>query len=113
MIVDAKGNLRQLAVDGSCPLGVEPEGMRSTSDRLARGELLAMFTDGLTELSNPSDEMLGLTGLGEGLRLIYAAGHAHPVPELVDQLNACLDRYEGGGIANDDRTFLLARLQAI
>ena len=102
---------RQLAVDGCCPLGVEPEEIRSTFDRLAPGELLAMFTDGLTELSNASDEMLGMIGLGEGLRLIYAAGHGHPVTELVDQLNTCLDRYEGGGIANDDRTFLLARLR--
>ena len=110
LIVDANSNLRQLAVDGCCPLGVEPEGIRSTSDRLARGELLVMFTDGLTELSNASDEMLGMVGLGEGLRLIYAAGHGQPVTELVGQLNTCLDRYEGGGIANDDRTFLLARL---
>ncbi|HEY7120819.1 MAG TPA: SpoIIE family protein phosphatase [Tepidisphaeraceae bacterium] len=112
LIVDRKAKVRPLQVDLNCPLGVEAVPIRTARDRLGAGELLALFTDGVTELANDANEMLGSAGLGDGLGTLYAAGPDGPVSELVEQMNCCLDRYEGsGGIANDDRTFLLARLR--
>jgi serine phosphatase RsbU (regulator of sigma subunit) len=110
LIVSATGDLRQLRVDSSRPLGIDPAPIQVSMDRIAPGELLALFTDGVSELNNEENQMLGSEGLGAGLCALYPPGAKLPVSELVEQINCCLDSYQGRGIAGDDRTFLLARV---
>ena len=76
---------------------------------LAPEELLVLFTDGVTELTNPATEMLELEGLSRGLSEIYQAHRTAALPGLAERLTTFLDAYQHGAMAVDDRTFLLAR----
>jgi serine phosphatase RsbU (regulator of sigma subunit) len=111
LIVAASGDLRELKSPGNPPLGVDPQPPRLLKDRLGPGELLVIYTDGVTELLDPAGEMLGLEGLSKGLRQTYGSNPSAPVPELAERLTSLLDQYQRGAVAADDRTFLLARLE--
>jgi serine phosphatase RsbU (regulator of sigma subunit) len=111
LAITPDGTLRELQACENAPLGVAPDPPQAQLGRIAPGELLAMFTDGLTELTNPADEMLTLEGLSRGLQDIYRGGPDRDLPALADRLTAFLDAYQHGAMAVDDRTFLLARLE--
>ncbi len=110
LVISPGGKVRQLNTFTHPPLGVDRMTLNVTTDQLAPGDMLALFTDGVTELRCDSGEMLGEQGLGEGLAQLYAAAADRPLSDLADGLNQILDSFRGGGIATDDRTFLLARL---
>jgi serine phosphatase RsbU (regulator of sigma subunit) len=105
------GATRELQACENAPLGVDPDPPKAQSGQIAPGELLALFTDGLTELLNPAEDMLGLDGLSKALQEIYRTQPDSPLPALADRLTAFLDDYQRGAMAADDRTFLLARLE--
>jgi serine phosphatase RsbU (regulator of sigma subunit) len=111
IIIGRDGQLRHLQSSENCPLGVDAAAPAGQRDRLARGDLLALFTDGLTELTNPADDMLGLDPLSEALRKIYLSEPNAPLPALAALVTGFLDDYQHGAMAIDDRTFLLARLE--
>jgi serine phosphatase RsbU (regulator of sigma subunit) len=111
VIVAGNGELRELKSPGNPPLGVDPQPPRLLKDRIAPGELLVIYTDGVTEMLDPAGEMLGLEGLSKGLRETYSSNPLAPVPELAQRLTSLLDQYQRGAVAADDRTFLLARLE--
>ncbi|MEZ0265001.1 MAG: SpoIIE family protein phosphatase [Phycisphaerae bacterium] len=113
LIIGPTGDVRLLRARSGLPLGLEPIPHVAAVDKLAPGEVLALFTDGLTELRAESEDMLGADGLADGLAQLYAIGATRPLAELVDQLNGCLDAFRGNAIVADDRTFLLARLTAV
>jgi hypothetical protein len=69
---------------------------------VARGDVLAVVTDGLTEVSDWRDHELGLTGIEAAL-----AAHAEdPLPHLADRL---LARARAHGPQRDDQTLLVLR----
>lgn len=110
LIVSANGAVRQLNTARNLPLGLDRITFNISKDQLAPGEMLAIFTDGVTELRAENGEMLDVPGLSEGLGQLYTAAANQPLPEMVSHLNTCLDTFRGNGIVTDDRTFLLARL---
>lgn len=111
LVVGRDGALRQLALDQNVPLGIDPGQPVTTRNAVAPGELLALFTDGVTEAGSDDGRMLGQDGFGQALRGVYAGTADRPLADLVDQINVFLDAYQGPGIATDDRTFLLVRLR--
>jgi serine phosphatase RsbU (regulator of sigma subunit)/pSer/pThr/pTyr-binding forkhead associated (FHA) protein len=111
VIITREGDVRQLQLSENCPLGVDALCPIGRCDRLAPGELLALFTDGLTELMNPNEDMLGLEALSEGLRKIYVSEPTAPLGILAALVTDFLEDYQHGAMAADDRTFLLARLE--
>ena len=78
MIVDTAGKVRQLESAQNPPLGYVPFEFETARHVLAPGEMLALFTDGYTELNNAQREMLGIEGVEACLAKAYAGGATAP-----------------------------------
>ncbi len=109
LIVDRRGGLRPLQEAENPALGIAVTPMISRRSRLEPGDLLAMYTDGLTELRNAQQEMLGQDRLGQELCRICAVRPPPKVAAIAEGLTAMLDKFRGGELPEDDRTFLMAQ----
>lgn len=109
IVVDRSGEERRLKSGSTLPLGVEREVAEVQHDRLAPDELLAMFTDGLTEMVSPAGELLTLGGLIEHLSRMYHAANGEALGELAADVEKRLVRFRGGGDPCDDCALVLAR----
>ena len=103
----ASTGLRQLVTEGGPPLGAVDEFRYPIDhDRIEPGEVLLLFTDGVTEAENAkhtlySSERLAI-GAGEG------AGRSMPrrvVAAVIDDVS----RFVGGAEQADDMTLLALR----
>ena len=81
--------------------------LKLTQEKIEPGQLLAMYSDGLTEATE-NGELVGIDAFGEKLGGMYS-GDGESCGELAERLSAWLDTLLEGGVPNDDRTFLLAR----
>ncbi|MFO0762112.1 MAG: SpoIIE family protein phosphatase [Byssovorax sp.] len=107
MIGSPIGELRLLQSAMNPALGVAAAQMESESGVLRHGEVLVLYTDGLTELRNNAKEMLGQDRLGEGfVRLCTGSEGAN---EIAAGLHQLLESFRGDRLPEDDRAFLLAR----
>jgi sigma-B regulation protein RsbU (phosphoserine phosphatase) len=90
---------------GATPLGAFPAIVypEATVD-LAMGDLLVMFTDGVTESTNLADEFFGEAGLEA---VIHSAAHCG-AQELLDTIHGVVMEHSGG-IATDDMTMVVLR----
>ena len=77
--------------------------------RLEPGQVLAMFTDGLTETRVNESDLLGIDGLSEELASLCRGNPAAPLKDLGTGLKLMLDRHVGNRLPDDDRTYLLVR----
>ncbi|MGA3066188.1 MAG: SpoIIE family protein phosphatase [Tepidisphaeraceae bacterium] len=109
LVVDPDGKVTELPYGHNPPLGVMPMNVELDVAELQPGQLLVMFTDGLTELREPGRKMLGLEGLSARVSALYAENPGVALCELCGKLNAWLDEIRGACPSTDDRTFLLAR----
>jgi serine phosphatase RsbU (regulator of sigma subunit) len=109
LILSPDGSVRELPSADNFPLGIMVEPIECRDESLARGELLLMFTDGISELSDATGTMLGTRRFGEIAAQIYAAGSSLPASELATQIAEALSRHRGPRSADDDQTFLLAK----
>jgi sigma-B regulation protein RsbU (phosphoserine phosphatase) len=108
-IVNPEGQVRHLPSAENFPLGISFEAVECREERLATGEMLVMFTDGVSELSNPSLDMLGTARFAAEVAAIYAADATVPAAELVNKVTAALDLFRAGRPNDDDQTFVLAK----
>lgn len=108
-IVNPEGELRELPCAENFPLGVMVEPIECRDEALAPGELLVMFSDGISELCNPAGEMLGVERFAREVAALYPTAADQPTAEIARQITGILDRYRSGRSADDDQTFLLAR----
>lgn len=94
----------QLAVDP--PLGVEKlMTYRQTKVNLKPGELLVLYTDGVTECRSPSGELFGRK------RLLDLVSHnSGQVAELARTVSSSLGTFRGGLPASDDVSLLAIRV---
>jgi phosphoserine phosphatase RsbU/P len=109
LIVTPSGCTRQLQVARNTALGVDRIELAAQQESLAQGDVLLLYTDGLTELRNGFQQMLGEERLSSGVAEAYAAGPERPVQALADDLRAMLERFRGDQMPEDDRAFLIAR----
>lgn len=114
LIFSSDGGMRRLPNAQNLPLGVQSSSapLSTSAHRIQPDELLAMYTDGLTELPDHQDRMLGLERLGGILRDLYpydSSAAPRKVESVASRLNQTLDKYLGDRLPHDDRTFLLAR----
>ena len=104
-IIVRRGHSQSIRAEG-VPLGLlEHTEYEETSLNLEKGDLLAMFSDGMVEAPNPEDEEFGMRRLENLLR-----EHAQkPTAEIVDRIFAELAVYEHGRPRRDDQTLVLVR----
>jgi sigma-B regulation protein RsbU (phosphoserine phosphatase) len=83
------------------------EGMPYTQQqaRLAVGDALFLFTDGVTEAFNPQEQMFG----EQGLEALLAQIGTLPVDEITTRTFEAVKTFEDGGPQSDDVTCLVAR----
>lgn len=88
------------------PLGPFPDRRYVAGEELLDpGDTLVMFTDGVTETMNASNELFGL----ERLRASLASTAAADLAEVQRELLVRLDRHAGGRPREDDTTIVLLR----
>jgi sigma-B regulation protein RsbU (phosphoserine phosphatase) len=103
----ADGLPQEVKIAGSPPLGLLAEiPARSHTVTLEPHEYLIAYTDGLSESSNPADELLDRAGVAGLLAHRFATPTA-----VVDALSEGELNYRAGGQPSDDLTLLVFSLQ--
>ncbi len=88
------------------PLGILPGGEYTTeSVSLDRGDVLVLYTDGITEAENPAEEEFG----EERLQEVCVRHHKLPLADLAEKLESELEAFAEGVPFADDRTFVMVR----
>ena len=91
---------------GGLPVGLLPgSSYRTGCLELAPGDLLCLYSDGITESVSPADEELGEGRLIE--LLLTAAGR--PLPEAVSTVERAVTAFAAGQPQADDQTLVLLR----
>ncbi|HWA62311.1 MAG TPA: CHASE2 domain-containing protein [Caulobacteraceae bacterium] len=110
LIASPDGEVRELALRGGPPLCIDADFPYAVETcRLAPGETLLAFSDGLTEAQNPHG---GLWPRDELLDAVGAAAKAPTAAAMVDQVAAAVRAFEAGGEPSDDLTILAVRRRA-
>lgn len=88
------------------PLGIDPDWEYSdTAITLSPGDVLTLYTDGITEAMNRKNELFGDARLDESLRP-ERSGTADYMADLVSRV----DTHSQGRANQDDRTIVIARV---
>jgi serine phosphatase RsbU (regulator of sigma subunit) len=95
---------------GGLPLGAfAGSEYREASIALEAGDLIAIYTDGITEATNPAEEEFGVARLQELLRT-----NAHrPAADLCRRVLETVDGFRAGSPQHDDMTLLIVRVPAV
>ncbi|RKZ13349.1 hypothetical protein DRQ32_01750, partial [bacterium] len=104
MLRRRSGQIEELAI-GATPLGAFP-GIQYTEaqTKLEPGEILVLYTDGVTETEDASGDQFGESGLEQ---LIHDC-HDCTAEIIVDRIREAVDRH-GEGSAGDDMTLIVVR----
>jgi serine phosphatase RsbU (regulator of sigma subunit) len=108
LILRKGGAVRSLGEALNPALGIRPGALSPVLARLEPGDVLAMYTDGLTEIRNAAREMLGEQRLGERLARLAADRPGAGAVEIAQALRAMLDEFRGDALPEDDQAFLIA-----
>jgi serine phosphatase RsbU (regulator of sigma subunit) len=104
-IREAKGTYR-LSPVRNLPLGIlEPTEYQQFAVKLSEQDLVLVYTDGLTEARNRSDELLGEDGL---LKFVHEIAPSEPERIGVELLEK-IDRWRDGQPPDDDQTLIVLR----
>lgn len=108
LIVHAAGTVEQLA-SGGLPLGIKPDAeYREGRTQLQRGDVLVIYSDGVTEAVSPSGEEFGATRLYEVVSRNINASAAG----IRDRIESSLTKFAQGTSAADDITLVIVKRQA-
>jgi serine phosphatase RsbU (regulator of sigma subunit) len=100
------GEVTDLYNQGSLPIGILEDAQVSASQtRLDPGDTLVLFTDGVSEATDPDGEMLEV----KKLREIVADGSSKTVEELQSSIFKHVDDFTRGAEPSDDVTLLILR----
>jgi phosphoserine phosphatase RsbU/P len=106
MLLRRSGAIERLWTGGP-PLGIlgGAASYQSDSVNLAPGDLLLIFTDGVTEAANEVNEQFG----DERLERVLRETSTEPVASVCDRVLAAVVAFEDGQPQNDDITLVAAR----
>jgi serine phosphatase RsbU (regulator of sigma subunit) len=109
VILRANGDAVKMSSTGT-PLGLLPPGLPFTqgSHRLEPGDLLVLFSDGVTDAVDESDHEFG----EERLLAVLRRTVGFPLPDIVAGAIEAIDRFAGGAPQFDDITMLVVRRDA-
>jgi sigma-B regulation protein RsbU (phosphoserine phosphatase) len=108
-ILIRRGVAEEAFTEGSFPVGLVPEAeYPATRIDLQPGDTLVLFSDGVTEAMNPSEELFGVARLREVL--------SGQMETPLDQIQKCVlesvENFSRGASQADDLTLLLVRYRA-
>jgi serine phosphatase RsbU (regulator of sigma subunit) len=106
VIVRVDGTVERLSSTGA-PLGLLPAGLPygQTDQVLHPGDVLVLFSDGVTDAQDAADEEFGEPRLLD----VLASTAAHDAETVIDRIFAAIDAFAGGAPQFDDMTILVAR----
>jgi serine phosphatase RsbU (regulator of sigma subunit) len=108
LIVHAAGTVEQLAA-GGLPLGIKPNAeYREGRTQLQLGDVLVVYSDGVTEAASPSGEEFGPTRLYEVVQRNVEASAAG----IRDRIESALTKFSQGTQAADDITLVIVKRQS-
>jgi len=106
LVVRAKGGFETLPSAGGVILGILPMAQYQEAHiALDPGDVLVLFSDGVTEEADPQDNQFG----EERLAKIVAALHDRPAAEIVQEVHRAVHAFTQGAPAADDITVVIAR----
>jgi serine phosphatase RsbU (regulator of sigma subunit) len=110
LIVGTDRTVRELKLDGGPALCVADDFPYPVeTHRLAPGETLVLFTDGLTEAQAPDGRLFEREDV---LAALARSAEAPTLTEMVDGIVERVRAFEAGGEPSDDLTILAVRLRA-
>lgn len=108
LIVHAAGTVEQLA-SGGLPLGIKRDAeYREGRTQLQPGDVLVIYSDGVTEAVSPSGEEFGATRLYE----VVARNINASAAGIRDRIESSLTKFAQGTSAADDITLVIVKRQA-
>jgi len=108
LIVHAAGTVEQLA-SGGLPLGIKANAeYREGRTTLQRGDVLVIYSDGVTEAASPSGEEFGPTRLYE----VVSRNVDSSAAGIRDRIESALTKFSQGTQAADDITLVIVKRQA-
>jgi serine phosphatase RsbU (regulator of sigma subunit)/pSer/pThr/pTyr-binding forkhead associated (FHA) protein len=108
LIVHSAGTVEQLA-SGGLPLGIKRDAdYREGRTQLQHGDVLVIYSDGVTEAVSPSGEEFGPTRLYEVVSRNIEASAAG----IRDRIESSLTKFSQGTSAADDITLVIVKRQA-
>ena len=108
LIVHAAGTVEQLA-SGGLPLGIKRDAeYREGRTQLQMGDVLVIYSDGVTEAASPSGEEFGPTRLYE----VVARNIDASAAGVRDRIESALTKFSQGTQAADDITLVIVKRQA-
>jgi len=100
--------LEELPRTRNVPLGLETMDFFCGAGHVERGQWMALYSDGLTDIADEKGDMLGQEGLIERLRQVGAKTNGGAAQHFARLLAQQLERYRGATLPQDDCTFLIA-----
>jgi len=101
------GRVERLNPTGPLLGAFEESTYRPETAHLRKGDLLVIFTDGLTEAERPD-----LTQFGEErMEALVVAERELPIEQLASRILKAVDQFTGEATPRDDQTLLLARIK--
>jgi phosphoserine phosphatase RsbU/P len=108
LIIHAAGTVEQLA-SGGLPLGIKADAdYREGRTHLQLGDVLVIYSDGVTEAASPNGEEFGPTRLYEVVSRNVDASAAG----IRDRIESALTKFSQGTQAADDITLVIVKRQA-
>lgn len=109
ILVRARGGMEQMG-PGGLPLGLLP-GVSCRTERLQidSGDLLCLYSDGITEAVGPDDVEFGF----DRLAALLADAREAPLDEILRRIDREVSAHAGGLAQGDDQTVLLLRRAAL
>jgi sigma-B regulation protein RsbU (phosphoserine phosphatase) len=108
LIVHAAGTVEQLA-SGGLPLGIKRNAeYREGRTQMQMGDVLVIYSDGVTEAASPTGEEFGATRLYEVVSRNMEASAAG----VRDRIESALTKFSQGTQAADDITLVIVKRQA-
>ena len=105
LLIRSNGDTEQLGATGM-PIGLMKDGNYSeTATELREGDILVLYTDGITEAADPDDEEFGI----ERLQDVCVEHRDKDLKDLAKTIEDSLDDFASGVPYADDRTYVLIR----
>jgi sigma-B regulation protein RsbU (phosphoserine phosphatase) len=108
LLIRADGTVSELRTGGMI-LGPNPSATYSIGiDSIEPGDLLVLYTDGITEAANEADEEYGMERLVHSVRTVR---HRDPIA-VVDRVFLDVDEFSAASPPADDQTLVVVKRRA-